>query len=260
MQPTTGEQHLLNKLGGFMKKKLLMVLAILACVIPNGVYAKGTTTVDVTGKNNVTVGETFTVDIVIKDVEETNDGVVAFGGRLSFDESKLKLVDVKLSEEPYQFDMNEKTYKLAGVDFTLENGIYNETVIYTFTFKAISSGNTTVSINELKLTDSIGYIDGTINNLSLNIKDEIIPTETTTTKTTTTTRTTRKNTTTNKVTEKSTTKNETTSVITTTKEVKENINTTKNVKKQENKKTITTVIKNIFNSIIESVERLFKRK
>ena len=243
-----------------MKKKLLMVLAILTCVLPNGVSARGITTVDVTGKNSVTVGETFKVDISLKDVVDTYDGVVSFSGNLSFDKSKLELVDAKLADSPYQFHMNREKLILAGLDFTLVNGIYDETVIYTFTFKAIDSGNTDVTIEEAVLTDSKDYIDATTNTLSIEINEK----RTTTVPTTTTTRTTRKSTTTKQTT--TSTKRNITKTTTTTKQVEEkeeNIKTTtkvKNLETKENNKTITTVIKNIFNSIIESVERLFKRK
>ena len=238
-----------------MKKKLLMVLAILACAIPNGVSARGITTVDVTGRSNVTVGETFIVNISLKDVVDTYDGVVSFSGNLSFDKSKLELVDAKLADCPYQFHMNREKLILAGLDFTLVNGIYDETVIYTFTFKAIESGNTDVTIKEAVLTDSKDYIHAITNTLSIDIKEK----ETTTVPTTTTTRATRKNTTT----KQTTTSKKRNTTTTTSKQVEENIKTTTKVKKevkQENNKNIKTVIKSIFNSIIESVERLFKRK
>lgn len=227
-----------------MKKKLLVVLAILACAMPNGVYAKGTTTVDVTGKNNVIVGEIFTIDVVVKDVVDTYDGVVSFGGRLSFDESKLELVDTKLANAPYQFYMNENTYKLAGLDFTLDNGIYDETVVYTFTFKVIDKGTTTVTINEIVLTDSKDYIDTVTNALSINIKEK-----------TTTTTTTTKPMTTSKQTETSTTKKI---------EEKQNVIPTgeksEKQEKKEERQTIISVIRDFIHSIIEGIERLFKRK
>lgn len=162
-----------------MKNKLLVGGLLTTMLFTNApvVDAMGTASVEFTGNNNITVGDAFTVYMNVTNIKDTYDGVVSLGGRLSFDETKLEYISSKGVEAPYLFQMNEDCYKIAGLDFTLDNGIRETLTVYEFTFKALEEGNTTITLNEAKLTDSKDYIDTTVIAKEITIeKEEIIET------------------------------------------------------------------------------------
>lgn len=162
-----------------MKNKLLIGGLLTSILFANApvVDAMGNATVEFTGNNNVTIGETFTVYMNVTNINDTYDGVVSLGGNLSFDESKIEYISSKGVETPYLFQINEDYgYKIAGLDFTLDNGIRETLTVYEFTFKALEEGNTTITLANAKLTDSQSYIDTTVLAKEINIveKEEII--------------------------------------------------------------------------------------
>lgn len=143
-------------------KKVLVKGAVFLSVLfaPMQVNAKGIAKVEFYGDNDITVGETFTVRMGVSDIRNTYDGVVSFGGNLLFDENTLEYVSSKGVVMPYVFQINESAnYIIAGLDFTLNNGIRNDLIVYEFTFKAKEAGNTTITFDNAKLTDSQDYID-----------------------------------------------------------------------------------------------------
>ncbi len=166
-----------------MKKKLVLgtILAgMLLSITP--VDAKGTAKVSFVSDNEVKVGDTFTVKLQVSDIKDTYDGVVSMSGRLSFDQDIIEFVSAKGIETPYQFQMNERTMMIAGLDFTLKNGFYDTLTVYEFTFKAIQEGTSNITLEKSTLTDSKGYITNTVVNQEIEVKeentiDEIIPTE-----------------------------------------------------------------------------------
>lgn len=162
-----------------MKNKFLVggiIAGMLFSTTP--VMAKGNATVEFTGENSVTVGETFKVYMNVLDVEDTYDGVVSFGGNIEFDETKIEYISSKSGDAPYLFQINEEAdYIVAGLDFTLDNGIRDDLMVYEFTFKALEEGNVTITIENAKLTDSTDYIDTTIISKDINIVKETIDVE-----------------------------------------------------------------------------------
>lgn len=154
-----------------MKNKILlgvMTLGLLGST--TSVYAMGNATVSFDSNNTVKVGDTFTVKMNVEDITDTYDGVVSMGGNLSFDNTKIEYISSKGIETPYQFQINEDyNYKLAGLDFTLDNGIKNNLTVYEFTFKALEEGNTTITLTNVKLTDSKEYINTNVVSKEINI-------------------------------------------------------------------------------------------
>ena len=137
------------------------------------VMAKGNATVEFTGDTNIVVGETFKVYMNISNVDNTNDGVVSIGGNINFDATKLEYVSAKNVESPYLIEINEDAnYKIAGLDFTLDNGIFEDTNVYELTFIAKEAGNTVVTIDNVKLTDTEDYMNTTVVAKEINIKEE----------------------------------------------------------------------------------------
>lgn len=154
-----------------MKNKILlgvMTLGLLGST--TSVYAMGNATVSFDSNNIVKVGDTFTVKMNVEDITDTYDGVVSMGGNLSFDNTKIEYISSKGIETPYQFQINEDyNYKIAGLDFTLDNGIKNNLTVYEFTFKALEEGNTKITLTNAKLTDSKEYINTNVVSKEINI-------------------------------------------------------------------------------------------
>lgn len=159
-----------------MKNKMLIGLMTLGLLSSTtSVYAMGNATVSFDSNNTVNVGDTFTVKMNVEDIIDTYDGVVSMGGNLSFDNTKIEYISSKGIETPYQFQINQDyNYKIAGLDFTLDNGIKNNLTVYEFTFKALEEGNTTITLTNAKLTDSKEYINTNVVSKKINIvnKDE----------------------------------------------------------------------------------------
>lgn len=156
-----------------MKKKILfstILASILLTTVP--VEAQGTANVSLISENRVQVGDTFKVSLQVSDISNTYDGVVSMSGRLTFDKEKLEFISGKAMEKPYQFQMNENTMMIAGLDFTLKNGFYFTTEVYEFTFRALEEGTSTITLQKATLTDSKGYIATTVIDKNIEVVKE----------------------------------------------------------------------------------------
>lgn len=147
-----------------MKKKIFLTMAVVGALsLTSPVYAIGNATVSFDSNNTINVGDTFTVKMNVSNINDTYDGIVSMGGNLSFDNTKIEYVSSKGIDTPYLFQINEDyNYRIAGLDFTLDNGIKNNLTVYEFTFKALTEGNTNITFTNAKLTDSKDYINTTV--------------------------------------------------------------------------------------------------
>ena len=158
-----------------MKNKFLLSMVATGIMLTstNVNALSGNATVEFTGNNNVMVGDTFTVKMNVKDVNNTYDGIVSLEGNLSFDKDMVEYVSAKSEDTPYEFRINENyNYKIAGLDFTLDNGILENVTVYEFTFKALKEGNTNITLNNYKLTDSKDYVNATVISSTITISEE----------------------------------------------------------------------------------------
>jgi len=155
-----------------MKNKIIIGTILTTTLLTTTpVNAMGTAKVEFTNNDNIKVGDTFTIRMNVTDIKDTYDGVVSMGGNLSFDSTMIEYVSSKGTETPYLFQINEDyNYKIAGLDFTLDNGIKETLTVYEFTFKALQEGNTTITLENAKLTDSQDYIDTVVLEKKLNIE------------------------------------------------------------------------------------------
>lgn len=165
-----------------MKKGLLLTLASVALLAPTSTFANGMATVKVAGNTTTNVDNIIEVNVKLTDIVDTLDGVVAFGGDLKYDKEYLEYVGSSKSEDTYEFLINEDILRIAGVDYTLENGIKEDTTVYTFKFKALKEGNTTVTFAEPEVVDTdASEIESTVKplNITINSKKETVkPVET----------------------------------------------------------------------------------
>ena len=165
-----------------MKKGLLLTLATAALLAPTSVFANGMATVKVAGNTTTNVDNIIEVNVKLTDIVDTLDGVVAFGGDLKYDKEYLEYVGSSKSEDTYEFLINEDILRIAGVDYTLKNGIKEDTTVYTFKFKALKEGNTTVTFADPNVVDTdASDIEAKVLplNITINSKKETIkPVET----------------------------------------------------------------------------------
>lgn len=156
--------------GIFMKKKFIMGALVGIAMLPMAVNAQGKGTIKFEGQNNVNVGDEFKVNMVIDNVSEAEEGVVGFGGYISFDTDLLEIVDAKTANEYFTVTRNKNINKIAGVDYSLANGIYNRSTVYEITFKGLNEGNTTITMTKAELVDrKANELDVTTNGLNVTV-------------------------------------------------------------------------------------------
>ena len=134
--------------------------------------------VSLVSKDTFTNNDVITLNIKVDNIDDVKDGIVAVGGDVVYNPEYLTFVSATPASSPYNFDGNfisNGDYRIAGVDFTLENGIKNDTMVYTLTFKANKVGETTISFNNAELVDvDANDIDATTTNKTINIIEEKI--------------------------------------------------------------------------------------
>lgn len=164
-----------------MKKGIFVGALVTLLCIPSYAYAKGSGSIKFEGQNNVNVGDEFKVNMVIDNVSEAEDGVVGFGGYISFDTDLLEIIDAKSANEYFTITRNKNINKIAGIDYSLVNGINNRSTVYEITFRGLNEGNTTITMKSAELVDKkANELDVTTNglNVKINKKEEVKPVET----------------------------------------------------------------------------------
>lgn len=139
-----------------MKKKVVLglITATMLASAPLDVYAVGSASINFRSNDSVEIGDNIKVYMSIEDIKEANNGIVGVGGKLLFDNEKLELINAKTIATPYDFWFNPESNMLAGLDFTFEKAINSDTNIYEFTFKAIETGSTNITLEASELSDN----------------------------------------------------------------------------------------------------------
>ena len=164
-----------------MKKKLFAGALVGLMSIPMVVNAAGVSTIKFEGSNTVNVGDEFTVNMVIDNIDGTNNGIVAFGGYINYDKNVLELVSTSQADNKYEVLINRNINKIAALDYTLANGIKERTNVYTMTFKAIGEGNSAITLTDGEVEDSTDEISFNVLELNVNSKKAVVETTTNTT-------------------------------------------------------------------------------
>ena len=153
-----------------MKNKIFAGALVGLLSIPMAVNAAGVSTVKFEGQNSVNVGDEFTVNMVLDNIEGTNNGVVAFGGYIDYDKNVLELVSTSQADAKYEVLINNRINKIAAIDYTLTNGIKERTNVYTMKFKAIGEGNSAITLTDGEVEDSTDEISFNVLELNVNSK------------------------------------------------------------------------------------------
>lgn len=157
-----------------MKKKLFTGALVGLMSIPMVVNAAGVSTIKFEGSNTVNVGDEFTVNMVIDNIDGTNNGIVAFGGYINYDKNVLELVNTSQADNKYEVLINRNINKIAALDYTLANGIKERTNVYTMTFKAIGEGNSVVTLTDGEVVDTNSEVDYNVEALDVNAKNVVV--------------------------------------------------------------------------------------
>ena len=137
-----------------MKILYKLLLSIILLIVPN-VYAASLGKISITGNDNVLLGDTITLDIIVSDLKSACSGV---GANIIYDSNYLEYVSSKSGNAPFDinFYSNNNIYSIGGIDLTSNNSFINDTIIYKFVFKAKKEGETSVSLDDLQLYDEYG--------------------------------------------------------------------------------------------------------
>ena len=152
-----------------LNKILLSGALLLAPTIVNAQSAN----VAITGESNTNLNDTITLNVKVNNIDDAE--IVAVGGDIMYDPEYLTLVSTDAKNIPYSFDgnqINNGNYRIAGVDFTMENGIKSDTIIYSLVFKVNKVGQTIISFeNEELVNTNATVIESTTSSKVLNIKE-----------------------------------------------------------------------------------------
>lgn len=132
-------------------KYLLFSLFLLLFSVPH-VFASGSATLSFSGSSSVIVGNNIEVILQVSNLNGINGGIAAVGGRISFDSNYLEYVSSQ-SLAPYTISYASGSGKIAGLAFSEDTRIKSSTSLIKFTFKTKKTGNTSISFNEVSLTD-----------------------------------------------------------------------------------------------------------
>lgn len=150
---------------------ILSVLSFFLFLCPLKAFA-GSASLTFTGNGTTYVGREFSVDLNVTNISEANGGVSSVAANLFFDTNYLEYVSGTGVTSPYTFQINTgNNYQIAGLDTSMSHGIINNTKIFTFKFRAKQLGNTTISLRNVKLTDSNNKLNGTANAKTINITE-----------------------------------------------------------------------------------------
>ena len=238
-------------------KKVLVMGAM--AVAPTVVSAQSAN-VAIVGENSVYQDDMITLNVKVNNINDVKDGVVAVGGDIMYDPNYLTLVDTIATSNPYKFDGNlikDGNYRIAGVDFTMENGINTDTVVYSIVFKSVKAGNTTISFENAELVNTDAEcIEGSTTSKVLEILEKEVENKEVTTTTIAVEKTTDNK---EEVKEVKTAKKETKTVETTKDETKvENKETEENKESAENKGIFNNIISSIADALKKILDVLFK--
>ena len=152
-------------------KLVIFVITLIGFVSP--VFASGSATVGFSSNSTVSPESNITVSLSISNISDSNGGVSSFEGNLVFDDEYLEYVSGTGTTSPYSFQINTSaSYKMAGLDTSLSNGINNTTTIFTFVFKAKKSGTTQITVANAKLNNNSERMNVTVNPKSITIEGD----------------------------------------------------------------------------------------
>lgn len=150
---------------------LLSLFSFFLFLCPVKVFA-ASATLGINADSSVYVGREITATLYVASVSGANGGIESVEANLVFDKNYLEYVSGTGVNNPYSFQINPSlNYKIAGLDTSMSNGITSTTTVFTFKFKTKKTGSTTISLSNVKLTDSSNKINSNVSSKTITITD-----------------------------------------------------------------------------------------
>lgn len=151
-----------------------LLWSMFASIIP---VQAASATVGFSGNQNVEVDTQITVKLNVSNVSGTDGGIVSLGGYIVFDQQYLQYVSSSSNGAPYPFQLNTTNYKIAGVDTMMQNGIQGAgpVTVLTIVFKTLKEGKTTVTMNDLRVSDMSNKFSANLNPIEITIGPKKTP-------------------------------------------------------------------------------------
>ncbi len=148
-----------------IKKLSLFIILQFICIL--GVNA-ASVTYDFSGASTANVGDEITITLALKNI--SGGPIVAGEGNLSFDDSYLKYISgTPVSGNQFSYSINTGyNYKIAGMDITM-TGINSNANIFTFKFKALKEGTTTVTLKNAQASNAEDIVSSPVNAKTITI-------------------------------------------------------------------------------------------
>lgn len=158
-----------------MKKYLVSLITIFTLLFGyiHPVNAAGSVSASFTGNSSVNVGSNISLSIHINSVSGSADGkMYAFGGYITYDSSVLQYVSFSGASgwTGSTGSASSGRIKVATVDYSMRNGVSSGN-IGTVTFKAISAGSATVSMNTIEATDKESNLTASFSGKTITAKE-----------------------------------------------------------------------------------------
>ncbi len=134
------------------------------------------TTLGISANSNTTVGDTFTAYMYIDDCDNIKGGIVNAEANLTFDKNYFEYISgVGTNISPtYTFQINPNyNYKIAGLDTSLNTGITSKKNIFTFKFKVLKAGSSTISLKNVIAGSIEGGVDVSVESKKITITEKV---------------------------------------------------------------------------------------
>ena len=144
-----------NNFGGItLSKERLLILLLYLCFF---CFSSGEVIVELYPKNITVSGEFFNLDLVVKNIPpDTKCG--GFEAKVKYDSNLLSLTNIQLSDIGKNADLKDVNVSNGWISLLwFSNNPYGNFTIATLTFKATSSGNTTIFLDDVSVSDENGY-------------------------------------------------------------------------------------------------------
>ncbi len=134
------------------------------------------TTIGISANSDVKVGDTFTAYMYIDDCDNVKGGIVNAEANLTFDKNYFEYISgIGTNISPtYTFQINPNyNYKIAGLDTSLNTGITSKKNIFTFKFKALKTGSSTISLKNVIAGSIDGGQEVSVKNKEITISERV---------------------------------------------------------------------------------------
>ena len=150
-----------------MRTRKFLVLSIFFFLVSPLIANASSAAIYISGDGSVTKGKSITVNVTVGNISDVAGGVVGISGNISYDNSRLSFVDGNCS---HSTTLNKGNMRFNGAFPT--DPIYGTTSVCSLTFNANETGNASVSISGVKISDANAQaVDASGGSKTITIKE-----------------------------------------------------------------------------------------